>query len=183
MTLAYPYVFYIYLAVVLATVFLASSFTFYSVNTEWYDNLLKPSVANEHMLFGMVWAVLYILIFVGGYYGDIAVIQTRPTNYLVAVRILYGLQLLFNMLWCLAFFVFGWFWLAFVINILLVITIIGLMVLYILVCPLAFWVFLPYLVWSTFALYLTFVVMLCNPDRECEVDRECRSNRQSYVLP
>lgn len=163
--------FYVYLSVILTVFVISWLMTYSQVNSEWYNNLCKPSIANEHGVFVVVWTVIYILMVVAGYYGDVAArAPGRTKKWIISVRILFGLQLLFNFLWSLFFFVFHEVFLAFIINILLVITLIGLMVLYIQIAPISFWVLVPYLVWSFYALYLTMYILTCESKTEqCQI--------------
>lgn len=174
-TLNYPNVFYGYLAAVIVVAIISSFLSYRAARSEWYDDLEKPSLANEKMLFGVVWFVLYTLMVVGGYYSDIATIENKPKNWLTWIRVLFGLQLLFGLLWCLFFFCMRSFVLALISNILLVITLIALMVLYIQVAVISFWVFVPILVWSCYALWMTYVVWKCNRGSNCMPQLECDS--------
>jgi translocator protein len=158
-------VFYVYLGVVLAVLILSWLMTHCQVRSEWYDNLCKPSIADERFLFVVVWLVIFTLMVVAGYYGDVAArAPGRSKKWINSVRILFGFQLLFNFLWSLFFFVFHQVFFAFIINILLVITLIALMVLYIQIAPISFWVLVPYLVWCIYALYLTLYILSCESE-------------------
>lgn len=185
-------VFYVYLGVVLAVLILSWLMTYGQVRSEWYDNLCKPSIANERFLFVVVWLVIFTLMVVAGYYGDVAArAPGRSQKWINSVRILFGFQLLFNFLWSLFFFVFHQVFFAFIINILLVITLIALMVLYIQIAPISFWVLVPYLVWCIYALYLTLYILSCEselcPLNPCEshiitCHCDCTVNKNENVM-
>lgn len=158
-----PTTLFVYIIVVLVTAFASSLMSYMGLcNNEWYGCIEKPEIANHGVVFSVVWWTLYLLMAVGGYYGDIAVVEKRPRSWVIAIRVLFGLQLLFGFLWVVFFFGMGSFLLALLASILHVIAIIGLMVLYIQVSELAFWVFVPVVVWAFFALVMTFYIWRCN---------------------
>ena len=76
--------------------------------------------------------------------------------------IVYGVQLIINSLWSLIFFGVGAYLFAFIWIILLIISIIVMMVTFFKIDKRAFYLNIPYLLWSIFAGYLTLEIYILN---------------------
>jgi len=76
--------------------------------------------------------------------------------------IVFLIQLALNSLWSVVFF--GWhaLWLAYIVIILLWLAIIGTIVLFFPLVPLAAWLLVPYILWVSFASFLNLAVALLN---------------------
>lgn len=114
-----------------------------------YSSLLKPPLAPPSVIFGIVWAILYLLIAIGAY-----ILSTEHSNLVSSALKLYWAQLLFNMFWPfvfwrLEFFTFAAFWLG--IILVLTVLLIGVSAK---INRVAVRLFIPYLIWLIFALYL-----------------------------
>ena len=124
-----------------------------------YDSFVKPPLSPPGWVFPVVWTVLYVLMGLASYlvYSSGA----SPVRIQRALSF-YAVQLALNFFWPLIFFrlqmyLTAFLWLA------------ALWVL-VLICTLLFWyirkpagqLFLPYLVWCSFALYLNLFVYLLN---------------------
>ena len=126
---------------------------------EFYGNLSRPGWAPPASLFGPVWSVLYLLIAVaawlvwkeGGF---------RGASLALSMMIL---QLAANALWTWIFFAWHRGALAFVEIIVLWILIVITMILFWRVRPVAGALFVPYLLWVTFASALTYSMWQRNP--------------------
>lgn len=74
---------------------------FTNMGMEWYENLLKPSQWPPKFLFPLVWSLVYVFSII------ILVMLVKNKNYhtkkLVLIFIINGIL---NVLWCLLFFVF-----------------------------------------------------------------------------
>ena len=121
-----------------------------------YNSLEKPLLSPPSMTFPIVWTILYILM--GISYGILA------SNSLVDSKInsIYYLQLLFNALWPIAFFLLKWRLFAFIWIIILAILIIIMIARFYEKHKTAAWLQVPYLLWTLFATYLNFGVYLLN---------------------
>ena len=125
----------------------------------WYSQLIKPKWAPPSWLFGPVWSVLYVLIFIS--FG--AVFYKVFNNQLPAIIVLpFVLNLIFNFLFTPIQFGLKNNYLAAVDIILVLGTLIWSMII---VYPYVSWVTLtniPYLLWVCFATILQFTVTYLN---------------------
>ena len=122
---------------------------------EWYAALAKPSWTPPGWLFGPVWTVLYIMIGVAGW----LVWSEAGIGLLFWIWVL---QLALNMAWSWIMFRkhrIGW---ALFDILVLWTTIAGFIVLAWPVSELAAWLFVPYLLWVTFATALNFEIWRLN---------------------
>ena len=136
---------------------LGAFFTLSSVQT-WYLTLNKPSWNPPSWLFGPVWTTLYVLM-------GIACFLIWKSNHPLKKQalILYSVQLILNFLWSPAFFGAQ--------NPLLGLVVIVPMWVSILICILKFrqinsWaaaLFIPYLLWDSFATVLNATIWYLNP--------------------
>lgn len=121
-----------------------------------YNSLQKPPFAPPSMIFPIVWTILYILM--GVSYGIL------KTNDLVDSDIdrIYYLQLFFNALWPIAFFVLKWRLFAAIWIVILAILVIIMTVRFYNKKPIAGLLQIPYVLWTVFATYLNIGVYLLN---------------------
>ena len=121
-----------------------------------YDYLNKPFLAPPSILFPIVWTILYILM--GISYGIL------KNNLLVnsEIRFIYYLQLFFNLLWPIIFFVFKWRLFAFDWILLLFTLIIIMIIKFYNKNKLAGYLQIPYLLWTLFATYLNLSIYWLN---------------------
>ena len=121
----------------------------------WYQTLIKPGWTPPNWLFGPVWTLLYIMIAIAGW----LVWREQGISALVA---LWALQLLFNGAWSWIMFSqhqIGW---AFADIVLLWGAIILFAVLAWPVAPAASLLFVPYIVWVSYAGALNFAIWRLN---------------------
>lgn len=121
-----------------------------------YNSLEKPAFAPPSILFPIVWTILYILM--GISYG---ILKSNRLVNLNIKKIYYG-QLIVNLLWPIAFFVFKARLFAFIWILLLVILIITMIYRFYLKNKIAGLLQIPYLAWSIFATYLNLFIYLLN---------------------
>ena len=121
-----------------------------------YNSLEKPFLSPPSITFPIVWTILYILMGI-----SYAILES---NSLVNSKInsIYYLQLFFNALWPIAFFLLKWRLFAFIWIIILVVLIIIMIARFYEKHKTAAWLQLPYLLWTLFATYLNFGVFLLN---------------------
>ena len=143
------------LLIPLATGFLSWLFT--NGNMEIYQRINVPPLSPASILFPIVWSVLYLLMSVSLY---IVTKKDEKTN--TRALIVYGVQLIINSLWSLIFFGFGAYLFAFIWILLLIISIIVMMVTFFKIDKRAFYLNIPYLLWSIFAGYLTLGIYMLN---------------------
>ena len=144
--------------IVLLITFLASAIGGYITNTfkePWYSELNLASFNPPSWIFAPVWTTLYILM---------SVAVWNIWNKFKSKKILkiYFIHLFFNASWSVVFFGFHQIFLAFIILILILIFIIYLMILYYKLNKLSFYLMVPYLLWSSYALVLNFFIIILN---------------------
>ena len=121
-----------------------------------YNSLIKPPFAPPSILFPIIWTILYVLM--GLSYGIL------DSNNLVDydINFIYYLQLIFNLLWPIIFFVFEARLFAFIWIIILAILVIIMTVKFFRKNQISGILQIPYIVWTLFATYLNLSIYLLN---------------------
>ena len=121
-----------------------------------YNSLIKPPFAPPSILFPIIWTILYVLM--GLSYGIL------DSNNLVDydINFIYYLQLIFNLLWPIIFFVFEARLFAFIWIIILDILVIIMTVKFFRKNQISGILQIPYIVWTFFATYLNLSIYLLN---------------------
>jgi len=122
-----------------------------------YQELVKPPLTPPGWIFPVVWTILFVLMGISAYL--IYVSDSKDKNQALQI---YAIQLMLNFIWSLAFFNMQAYLLAFVILILLWISIIAMIKSFYEINPLAGKLQVPYLLWVTFAGYLNLAIYLLN---------------------
>jgi benzodiazapine receptor len=150
--------FVICLVIPLAIGVLGSLLTMESVKT-WYTTLNKPSFNPPNQIFGPVWSTLYVLMGISSY----LVWKERKTftGYNLAVG-LYFSQLILNLMWSFLFFYQHQIGFALAEIIVLLIAIITTAIVFYKVNKVAGLLFIPYILWVSFASYLTYSIFILN---------------------
>lgn len=150
--------FMICLLIPLAIGALGGYLTFESVKT-WYTTLNKPSFNPPNSIFGPVWTTLYILMGISSY----LVWKKRNvvTGYNWAMGS-YALQLVLNLMWSFLFFYQHQIGFALVEIGILLLTIIITAFLFYRIDKRAGLLFIPYILWVSFASYLTYSIYILN---------------------
>lgn len=150
--------FIICLAIPLIIGAIGGFFTQESVKT-WYTTLNKPSFNPPNWVFAPVWTTLYILMGISSY----LVWKRRKVTMVYSWAILiYLLQLVLNLMWSYLFFYQHQIGFALVEIGILLLTIIITAFVFFKVNKLAGWLFLPYILWVSFASYLTYSIFILN---------------------
>lgn len=129
-----------------------------SVKT-WYLTLNKPSFNPPNQIFGPVWTTLYILMGIASY-----LVWTKRklvSGYNWAIGI-YALQLILNLTWSFLFFYQRQIGFALVEIGILLLTIIVNAFLFYRIHKTAGLLFIPYILWVSFASYLTYSIYILN---------------------
>ncbi len=121
------------------------------------ESLNQPPLAPPAWLFPVVWTVLYALMAIAAYRVFVSDDMDRGP----ALR-LYLLQVIVNVLWPFLFFRLEWRLFAFFWLLLLIALVILTMVSFFRIDRVAFWLFVPYLAWVSFAAYLNLAYYLVN---------------------
>lgn len=138
---------------------IGSVFTSKSVST-WYPTLSKPSFNPPNWLFAPVWTILFILMGI-----SLFLIWSRS---LLAkekrkkAMFIFGLQLIFNILWSVMFFGLKSPLLGFITIIILWILILLTIIKFFKISKAAGWLLIPYILWVSFAAILNFSILIIN---------------------
>jgi len=128
---------------------IAGKFTASSVQG-WYAGLNKPSFNPPNWLFGPVWTVLYIILGISLF----LIWNLEPSQERNLAIGVFLIQLIFNFCWSFIFFQFKMIGPALVDIVVLWLTIVGMLILFYMIKPLAAYMNIPYLLWVTFATIL-----------------------------
>ncbi len=149
---------YISLILILTVTFSASAiggFTTSAFKEPWYSQIILPSFNPPSSVFGPIWTVLYIFMSFAAWSA------WQKTNEVKILKI-YFIHLFFNSIWSVIFFGFHIIFLALIDLVIILIFIIILMKIYFKKNRLSFYLMLPYLVWSSYALILNTSIFLLN---------------------
>ena len=124
-----------------------------------YKDIDKPPFAPNGIVFPIVWSVLYILMGISLY-----LVWNKPDRYADKKRALFffGLSLFFNFIWSPIFFSLRSYMAAFVVLILLFITVIVTIVEFYKLDRIAALLQIPYIIWLLFAGYLNLAIYYMN---------------------
>lgn len=146
------------LALAYAAGFIGSLFTAPNIDT-WYATLAKPALNPPSWVFAPVWTVLYACMAVAAWrvyeYGERGPLRTFAL-------FLYGVHLVLNALWSVVFFGFHDPYSALIVIALLLAHILGLTYLFFRLDRIAGYLFVPYLLWVSFATYLNISIVALN---------------------
>ena len=121
-----------------------------------YDSLEKPFLAPPSSAFPIVWTILYILM--GVSYGILKSKDLTDSK----IDFIYYLQLFFNALWPIAFFILKWRLFAAIWIIILAILVFIMIVRFYQKDKVAGLLQIPYLAWTIFATYLNISMYILN---------------------
>ena len=126
-----------------------------SYKEPWYSTLNKSFLTPPDWVFAPVWTTLYLFM-------AIAIWSAWHKNYNINLVLIYLIHLCFNTTWSIVFFVFHNIELA-LLNLILILTFIAILTFkYKKINNLSFYLMIPYLLWSCYALILNFTLVLLN---------------------
>jgi tryptophan-rich sensory protein len=149
---------YLSLAIILLITFIAPMIGSYATATfkePWYSEIILPSFNPPSWVFAPVWSTLYLLM-------AIAIWRVWINSFHIKILKIYFLHLFFNSIWSIIFFGFHLIGLALVNLILILIFIVFLMREYLKRDKISFYLMIPYLSWSSYALILNISIFLLN---------------------
>ena len=149
---------YLSLVFILLTTFIAPTIGSYATATfkePWYSEIILPSFNPPSWVFAPVWSTLYLLMAIAIWKIWISSFDTRILKF-------YFIHLFFNSTWSIVFFGFHLIGLALVNFIIILLFIIFLMKEYFTRDKTSFYLMIPYLVWSSYALILNSSIFLLN---------------------
>lgn len=130
-----------------------------------FSDLNQPPLAPPAWLLPVAWTILYVLMGIASYLiwkkGHDST-KTANKSASKTALIIYAIQLVFNFVWTPLFFNLSWYWPAFIWLMVMWVLIIVLMVKTYKISRPAFWMFLPYIIWCTFAAYLNCGIAILN---------------------
>ncbi|MDZ7289896.1 MAG: tryptophan-rich sensory protein [candidate division KSB1 bacterium] len=137
--------------------FFGGLFTESSVDS-WYRAINKPSWTPPNWIFGPVWTMLYLSMAVAAW------LVWRESGFAGAIPpfVLFGIQLVLNATWSVAFFGLQSPKLGFINIIFLWGFILATLIAFWRIKPLSGWLFMPYLLWVTFAATLNWTIWRLN---------------------
>ncbi len=121
----------------------------------WYSQIILPSFNPPSWVFAPVWTILYIMMSISAWRVWNKYFETK-------LIILYFVHLIFNALWSVIFFGFHQIFLALIDLSIILVFIIYLVKIYRTRDKLAYYLMLPYLMWSTFAFFLNLSIFIIN---------------------
>lgn len=137
---------------------IGSVFTSSSVGT-WYQTINKPEFTPPGWVIGLVWTVLFTLMGVALYLVWIKGIEAEGVKYALLI---FGLQLILNILWSFFFFGLRNPFYAFIEIIILWILILATIVSFHRIDLRAALLLAPYILWVSFAAYLNYSIWQLN---------------------
>ena len=149
---------YLSLILILLLTFVASAiggFITSSFKDPWYSQIILPSFNPPSWVFGPVWTILYIMM-------SVAIWKIWINYFDTNILKLYFIHLFFNSTWSIIFFGFHKIGLALLNLIIILIFIVLLMKKYFGKDKFSFYLMIPYLFWSTYALILNTSIYLLN---------------------
>ena len=122
----------------------------------WYSNLIKTSLTPPDWVFAPVWTTLYLFM-------TIAIWSAwQKNNHNINLVYIYLIHLFFNTTWSIVFFVYHSISVALINLIVIIIFIIYLILRYKDISNLSFYLMIPYLLWSCYALILNLTLLILN---------------------
>jgi len=149
---------YLSLLLILAITFIASGLggvTTTYFKEPWYSEIILPSFNPPSWVFGPVWTILYIMMSIAAWKIWIRYFDKK-------ILYLYFVHLFFNSIWSVIFFGFHNILLALIDLMIILIFILLLLKIYFKMDKLSYYLMIPYLLWSSYALLLNFNIFLLN---------------------
>ena len=122
---------------------------------DFYQTLDRPFFAPPSWLFPVVWTILYLLMGISYY-----IVRNKSSNPII--KQIFNLQLFFNLLWPIVFFIFEQLLLSSIWIVGLDILIIVMILVFTQVDKKAGYLQIPYLVWTLFATVLNISIFILN---------------------
>jgi len=122
----------------------------------WYGNLKKSPLSPPSYVFGIVWPILYAMMFVALF------LVLRKVSITSKAVLLFAGQLFLNLIWSPIFFQYKLYSVA-LLDIFLLIIVLGLTIIsFYKINPISAYLLVPYLLWLSFASYLNTYIVLNN---------------------
>ena len=122
----------------------------------WYSELIKSNFNPPDWVFAPVWTTLYLMMTLAIW------LYWHSNKRNINTVYIYFIQILFNTTWSIIFFVFHNIFLAFINLLILICLIIILILKFKSVNNLSAYLMIPYLLWSSYALFLNLSILILN---------------------
>ena len=127
-----------------------------SFKEPWYSQLVKSNYNPPDWVFAPVWTTLYLMMTIAIW------LYWNSKNREMNVIYIYFIHIVFNTTWSIVFFGLHQIFLALIVLVILIILIIILILKFIQVNNVCAYLMIPYLLWSTYALFLNFNLLVLN---------------------
>ena len=124
-----------------------------------YRNIITPPLSPPSWLFPVVWSLLYILMGISSARVYLSCSDKKAREHGL---LSYGISLFMNFMWSIIFFKFGYFLFAALWLGVMLFFILRTVYYYSKADPLSAKLQIPYIIWSSFALYLNIAIYLLN---------------------
>lgn len=149
---------YLSLFIILTITFVASAiggFTTSQFKEPWYSSLTLSPYNPPSWVFGPVWTTLYVFM-------SVAIWKVWTKFYETKILIIYFIHILFNASWSVVFFGFHEILLSLINLIIILAMVIYLTIIFKSRDNLSFLLMVPYLLWSSYALFLNASILILN---------------------
>jgi len=127
-----------------------------SFKEPWYSQLVKPNLNPPDWIFAPVWTTLYLMMTLAIWFFWHSKNKDINTIYI------YFIHIVFNTTWSIVFFALHQIFLALIVLLILICLIIILILRFKRVNIVSSYLMIPYLLWTTFALFLNFNLLILN---------------------
>jgi len=127
-----------------------------SFKEPWYSQLVKPNFNPPDWIFAPVWTTLYLMMTLAIWFFWHSKNKDINTIYI------YFIHIVFNTTWSIVFFALHQIFLALIVLLILICLIIILILRFMRVNIVSSYLMIPYLLWTTFALFLNLNLLILN---------------------
>ena len=127
-----------------------------SFKEPWYSQLVKPNLNPPDWIFAPVWTTLYLMMTLAIWFFWHSKNKDINTIYI------YFIHIVFNTTWSIVFFALHQIFLALIVLLMLICLIIILILRFKRVNIVSSYLMIPYLLWTTFALFLNLNLLILN---------------------
>lgn len=122
-----------------------------------YKDLVQPVFAPPSIVFPIVWTILYTLMGISSY------VVASSNSYLKKDALsIYVVQLIVNLLWSFIFFIFNWYFIAFIWILILIYLVYRMIKEFYSISKISAYLQIPYLLWLVFASILNLSIVILN---------------------
>ena len=134
-----------------------SGFLTKNASKNFSSNFNQSALTPPDWVFPVVWVILFFLMGISA-----TLVYESHCKYKRYGLLIYGVQLIFNFLWSMFFFLGEQFVLSFGWLTILILMVVGMILLFYKCNKIAGYLQIPYLVWLCFAMYLNYIVVILN---------------------